>query len=164
MRTINIKGDTMQKVTSTILSSVTILLGTIILLLCVFVLPKVAEETVFIHPEVTYLKYPILLGMYATALPFFYALYETLIMIKIIECQSIISSRTVQGLNRIKYCAFVIILLYVIGIFTLDYANALPPIIAVMGYGILLVTIRVAAGAAFIKNLLIKNQLKLSNS
>ncbi|GEL03998.1 DUF2975 domain-containing protein [Rummeliibacillus stabekisii] len=154
----------MQKINSTILSSVTILIGTIILLLCVFVLPKVAQETVLIHPEVTYLKYPVLLGMYATALPFFYAIYETLIMIQIIEYQSINPSRIVQGLNRIKYSAFVIIVFYVLGIFILDYANALPPIIAVMGFGILLVTIMVAAGASFIKNILIKYQLKLSNS
>lgn len=154
----------MQKINYVFLSSTLILTCIFFLLMCVFVLPRIAQETVFIHPEVTYLKYPILLGMYATALPFFYALYETLIMIKIIECQSIISSRIVQGLNRIKYCAFVIILLYVIGIFTLDYANALPPIIAVMGSGILLVTIMVAAGSAFIKNILIKNQSKLSNS
>lgn len=154
----------MQKINSTILSSVTILIGTIILLLCVFVLPKVTQETVLIHPEVTYLKYPVLLGMYATALPFFYAIYETLIMIQIIEYQSINPSRIVQGLNRIKYGAFVIIVFYVLGIFILDYANALPPIIAVMGFGILLVTIMVAAGASFIKNILIKYQLKLSNS
>ncbi|UQW98514.1 DUF2975 domain-containing protein [Rummeliibacillus sp. G93] len=154
----------MQKINSTILSSVTILIGTIILLLCVFVLPKVAQETVLIHPEVTYLKYPVLLGMYATALPFFYAIYETLIMIQIIEYQSINPSRIVQGLNRIKYSAFVIIVFYVLGIFILDYANALPPIIAVMGFGILLVTIMVGAGASFIKNILIKYQLKLSNS
>lgn len=154
----------MQKINYVFLSSTLILTCIFFLLMCVFVLPRIAQETVFIHPEVTYLKYPILLGMYATVLPFFYAIYETLIMIKIIECQSIISSRIVQGLNRIKYCAFVIILLYVIGIFTLDYANALPPIIAVMGSGILLVTIMVAAGSAFIKNILIKNQSKLSNS
>lgn len=153
----------MQKINSTILSSVTILIGTIILLLCVFVLPKVAQDTVLMHPEVTYLKYPVLLGMYATVLPFFYAIYETLIMIQIIEYQSINPSRIVQGLNRIKYSAFIIVF-YVLGIFILDYANALPPIIAVMGFGILLVTIMVAAGASFIKNILIKYQLKLSNS
>jgi len=152
-----------QKINSTILSSVIVLMGTIILLLCVFVLPRVAQETVLIHPEVAYLRYPILLGMYATALPFFYAIYETVKMIQAIECQSIFSNRIVQGLNHIKYCAFVIIVLYVLGIFVLEYANALPPVIAVMGFGILIVTIMVAAGAAFIKNVLIKNQLRLSN-
>lgn len=153
----------MQKINSAILSSVVVLIGTIVLLLCVFVLPRLAQETVLIHPEVAYLKYPILLGMYATAVPFFYAIYETVIMIQVAQRISIFSSRITHGLNYIKYCAFVIIVLYVLGIFILDYANALPPVIAIMGMGILLVTIMVAAGAAFIKNVLIKNQLKLSN-
>ncbi|MGE8035372.1 DUF2975 domain-containing protein [Lysinibacillus sp. NPDC093692] len=153
----------MQKINSAILSSVIILIGIIILLLCVLVLPRVAQETVLIHPEVAYLRYPILFGMYATALPFFYAIYETVKMIQVIECKSIFSIRIVKGLNHIKYCAFVIIVLYVLGIFVLGNANALPPVIAVMGFGILIVTIMVAAGAAFIKNILIKNQMKLSN-
>lgn len=153
----------MQKINSTILSVVLVLIGSIILLLCVFVLPRIAQETARINPEVTYLQYPILLGMYATALPFFYAIYETVIMIQVTRHKSIFSSRIVEGLNYIKYCAFVIIGLYVLGIFVLDYANALPPLVAVMGFGILIVTIMVAAGATFIKDVLIKNQLKLFN-
>lgn len=153
----------MQKLNSIILSLSTVLIGSIILLLCIFVLPRIAQETALLNPEVAYLQYPILLGMYATALPFFYAIYETVIMIQVTESESIFSSRIVQSLNYIKYCAFVIIVLYVSGIFVLDYANAFPPLIAVMGFAILIVTIMVAAGAAFIKNVLINYQLKLPN-
>lgn len=153
----------MQKVNATLLSLAIVFIGIIILLLCVFVLPKVADETALIHPEVAYLKYPILLGMYATAIPFLYAIYETVSIIRITRNKSIFSCRIIQGLNHIKYCAFFIIGLYVIGIFMLDAANAFPPIVAVMGFGILLVTTTVALGAAFIKNVLIKHQLKLSN-
>ena len=154
----------MQKLNSTVLSSVIVLIGIIVLLLCIFLLPSLAQETVLLHPEVAYLQYPILLGMYATALPFFYAIYETVIMIQVIERESLFSSRIVEGLNSIKYCAFVIIGLYVLGFFVLDYTNAFPPIVAVMGVGILIVTIMVATGAAFIKNVLLKNQLKLSSN
>ena len=151
----------MQKISSVVLSAIIILIGLIVLLLCVFVLPRAAEETVLIHPEVAYLKYPILLGMYATAVPFFYALYETVNMIQIAWCTSIFSNRIIQGLNYIKYCAFVIIGLYVAGISLLDYANALPPIVAVTGFAILIVTILVAAGAAFLKSVLLKNQIEV---
>ncbi|WP_332645873.1 DUF2975 domain-containing protein [Lysinibacillus sp. 54212] len=147
----------MQKVSSAILISVIVLIDTIVLLLCIFALPSVAQETALIHPEVAYLQYPILLGMYATALPFFYAIYETVIMIGVAQRKSIFSSRIIEGLNYIKYCAFVIIALYVIGVFILDYANALPPIVAVMGFAILIVTMLVAAGAAFIKKSTYKN-------
>ncbi len=152
----------MQKISSVVLSGVIIFIGLIVLLLCVFALPRVAEETVRIHPEVAYLKYPILFGMYATAAPFFYALYETVHMIQIAKRTSIFSSHIIQGLNTIKYCAFVIIGLYIAGICILDYADALPPIIALTGFAILLVTVMVAAGAAFIKNVLLKTQMKVA--
>lgn len=153
----------MQRINSVILSAVIVLIGAIVLLLCVFVLPWAAQVTVVIHPEVAYLKYPILLGMYATAVPFFYALYETMKIIQITRYKSIFSSCIVQGLDYIKYCAFVIIGLYVLGILVLYYANALPPIISVTGMGIIIVTVLVAAGASFIKNVLIKNQMKFAN-
>ncbi|MCH7321561.1 DUF2975 domain-containing protein [Solibacillus sp. MA9] len=141
----------MQKINATFLSLVIGSLGCIVLFLCIKVLPVVARETVTDNPEVAYLHYPILLGMYATAVPFFYALVETVLMIRAIERKSIFSSRILQGLNHIKYCAFVIIALYICGFFVLDYANALPPIVAVMGVIIIIVTTLVATGAAFIK-------------
>ena len=151
----------MQKISSVVLSAIIVFIGSIVLLLCVFVLPRLAEETVLIHPEVAYLKYPILLGMYATAVPFFYALYETVMIIQIAWRNSIFSSGIIQGLNTIKYCAFIISGLYVLGISILDYTDALPPIIAVMGFAILIVTMLVAAGAAFLKNILLKNQIEV---
>ncbi|MEK4700219.1 DUF2975 domain-containing protein [Solibacillus sp. FSL R7-0668] len=141
----------MHKFNATLLSLAIASLGCFVLFLCVTVLPAVARETVTANPEVAYLHYPILLGMYATAVPFFYALVETVLMIRAVEQQSIFSSRILQGLNHIKYCAFVIITLYICGFFVLDSANALPPIIAVMGVIIIIVTTLVAAGASFIK-------------
>ena len=151
----------MQKINAIILSSVIVVTGLIVLLLCVFALPSLAQETARINPEVAYLQYPILLGMYATALPFFYALYETIMMIQVTERESIFSNRIVQGLNSIKHCAFVIMALYVVGFSILDYANALPPLVAVMGICIIVITILVATGAAFLKNVLIKNQIEV---
>ncbi|AWE07183.1 DUF2975 domain-containing protein [Lysinibacillus sp. 2017] len=151
----------MQKFNAIILSSVIVLTGIIVLLLCIFVLPSLALETARINPEVAYLQYPILLGMYATALPFFYALYETIMMIQVTERESIFSNHIVQGLNTIKHCAFVIMGLYVVGFSILDYENALPPLIAVMGICIIVITILVATGAAFLKNVLLKNQIEI---
>jgi hypothetical protein len=153
----------MQKINSILLSGVIVFIGVIVLCLCVFVLPNLSQETVRMNPEVAFLQYPILLGMYATAIPFFYALYETVNMIYITQRESIFSSRIVQGLNHIKYCAFAIIVLYVLGMFVLDYTNAFPPLVAVMGIVILFVTIMVALGAAFLKNIVLTNQLKESN-
>ena len=146
----------MKRINSVMLSLVIVSLGMIVLLLCVYLLPILAKETVAMHPEVAYLQYPILLGLYATAVPFFYALYESVSMIYMIEQKSLHSSRIVKGLNYIKYCAFVIITLYVAGFIILDTANAFPPIMAVVGIIIIVVSMMVATGAAFIKNVLIK--------
>ena len=153
----------MQKINSIALSSFIVFIGVIVLSLCILVLPDLSQETAQMNPEVAFLQYPILFGMYATALPFFYALSETVLMIHIAQRESIFSSRIVQGLNHIKYCAFAIIVLYVLGIFVLDYTNAFPPLVAVTGFVIVIVTIVVALGAAFLKHVVLSNQLKTSN-
>ena len=144
----------MQKINSILLSFVTIFIGLIVLLLSIFVLPHLATETVRIHPEVDYLKYPVLLGMYATAIPFFYAIYETFHMIRIVERETLFSQGVLNGLNRIKFCAMTIITLYVLGFMLLNFTNALPPLIAIIGLVIILITILVAVGAAYFRTLL----------
>lgn len=152
----------MQKLNSIFLRTFIISTGVLVLSLCVFILPGVAQETAHLNPKVAYLQYPILLGMYATAIPFFYALYETLKMIAIIERESVFSSRLEQGLNYIKYCAYVILVLYISGFFLLDYSNALPPLVAVIGIVIIIITTLVATGAAFLKHVLIKSRLNVN--
>ena len=152
----------MQKINSIALSSFIVFIGFIVLSLCIFVLPNLSQETAQMNPEVAFLQYPILFGMYATAVPFFYAIYETVMMIQVTQRESIFSNRIVQGLNHIKYCAFAIIVLYVFGMFVLDYTNAFPPLVAVMGFVIVIVTIVVALGAAFLK-IVLTNQWKTSN-
>ncbi|MCM3723706.1 DUF2975 domain-containing protein [Solibacillus isronensis] len=152
----------MQKLNIIFLRTVIISTGLLVLSLCVFVLPSLAQETAHLNPEVAYLQYPILLGMYATAIPFFYALYETLKMITLIERESVFSILLEQGLNYIKYCAYIILVLYISGFFLLDYTNALPPLVALIGIVIILITILVATGAAFLKYVLIKSRLNVN--
>ncbi|MEK3765935.1 DUF2975 domain-containing protein [Solibacillus sp. FSL K6-4121] len=151
----------MKRINSILLSLGIVVIGIIVLFLCVYLLPILAQEAATVHPEVAYLQYPILLGLYATAIPFFYALYESLNMIYVIERKSLFSSSIIKGLNYIKYCAFIIIALYVAGFIILDTANAFPPIMAVAGVVIIAVSIMVATGAAFIKNVIMK--ISLSN-
>lgn len=142
----------MRKMTSILLVAAVSMIGLAVIMMCLFLLPTLANETVEMHPEVTYLRTPILLGMYATAIPFLYALYETIKMIYTIEQQSSLGTVIVQGLRRIQYCAIVIISLYVAGMTLLNVSNAFPPIIAVVGISIVITTVIVAAGAAFLKN------------
>ena len=146
----------MEKIYGKLLSFTTTFIGIIVLLLCIFVLPQIAAETVRIHPEVHFLKTPILLGMYATAIPFFYALFETVKIIRIAERNSFFSEDILSGLNHIKVCAITILSLYVLGFILLNYSNALPPLIALMGIVIMIISTMVALGASFIKTQLKK--------
>lgn len=149
----------MRKWNAIVLSSFLILVGVIVLLLCGFVLPNLAEETVRHSPEVAYLQYPILLGMYATAIPFFYAIYATVDMIFTIERESIFSHKLSKSLTHIKYCAMTIITLYILGFFILDASNALPPLVAVLGISIIVISSIVATASTFIKHAISKESI-----
>ena len=145
----------MKKLTAYVLSGLLIFIGFIILLMCTFVLPSIANDVVHQSPEVAYLQYPILLGMYATSIPFFYAIYATIKMIYIAERKSIYAEQIKHYLKQIAYCAVTIIILYILGFTILDVSKALPPIVAILGILIIVVSSVVATAALFIKNVLI---------
>ena len=144
----------MKMLTAYVLSGLLIAIGLIIFLMCAFVLPSIANDVVRHSPEVTHLQYPILLGMYATAIPFFYAIYATIKIIFTAEKESIYAEEIEGYLTQISYCAAVIILLYIAGFTILDVSKALPPIVAILGIVIIVVSSIVATAAIFIKNVL----------
>ena len=122
--------------------------------MCAFVLPSIANDVVKHSPEVTHLKYPILFGMYATAIPFFYAIYATIGIIFTAEKDSIYAEEIKQYLTQISYCAAVIILLYIAGFTILVVSKALPPIVAILGVIIIIISSIVATAASFIRGVL----------
>ncbi len=58
---------------------------------------------------------PILLIMLITAIPFFYALYQGVLLLKYIEKGTAFSDLSVKAIQNIKYCAFTISVLYAAG-------------------------------------------------
>jgi hypothetical protein len=62
-----------------------------------------------------YLKYPVLISLYATAAAFFIALYQTMKLLKYIDTGSAFSALSVSALGVIKRCALTIGVLYTIG-------------------------------------------------
>ncbi|WP_341323234.1 DUF2975 domain-containing protein [Solibacillus sp. FSL H8-0523] len=149
----------MNRISSLILKGLLFVLGGIVLLLCVSALPYLAKEAASEFPEVAYLHYPILLGLYATAIPFFYAIYETVAMLGIIEKESIASKQLVPGFKRIQYCGILIVLLYCAGIVLLSVAKALIPMLLLIGIGVLLITAIVISTSAFMKQAIGKSSL-----
>lgn len=91
------------------LKVVVFLIGVPILALCIFGLPWIVNE-VAEHKD--YLLYPVLIGMYATAIPFFFALYQTLKLLSYIDKNKAFSELSVKALMNIKYCAITISILY----------------------------------------------------
>ena len=94
----------MKKYSTIFLRIAVILIGLPVLALCIFWLPSVAD----------YFNYPILIGLYASALSFFYALYQALKLLSYIDNSKAFSELSVTALKHIKYCAIAISIIYAI--------------------------------------------------
>jgi Protein of unknown function (DUF2975) len=94
------------------------MMGGVALLLCYLILPAIYTGWEGTYPHFAYLKYPFLITLAATTIPFFIALYQTLKLLQYIDTKKAFSELSVRALQRIKYCA--------LG-FSLLYAVCLPP-------------------------------------
>ncbi|MCT8978475.1 DUF2975 domain-containing protein [Clostridium sp. CX1] len=79
-----------------------ILIGIPVLALCIFWVPGF----------VGYLHFAILIGVYATAITFFFALYQALKLLRYIDKNKAFSELSVKALKNIKYCANTISVIY----------------------------------------------------
>lgn len=95
-----------------------------VLAICIFWLPSMIAETKDLRPEYMSFRY-ILVGVYISALPFFYALLQALRLLKLIEKGTAFSDMSVQALKNIKLAAIAICIIYLILIpFALPIADA----------------------------------------
>jgi hypothetical protein len=152
----------MKRGTLTFLKVAVFTIGIITLSLCIFALPSLARYTVEMNPEFAYLRYPVLIGLYLTAIPFFFALYQALKLLSYIKTNNAFSQLAVNALNRIKYCAITIIILYVIGMLFLGSQSALHPGIAIIGFIILFTAMVIFLFTAVLQELL-KNVLEIKS-
>ncbi|AUJ25329.1 DUF2975 domain-containing protein [Virgibacillus dokdonensis] len=152
----------MRRVAVQILKVAIFVIGIVVLGLCIFALPPLASSSAEMFPEFSYLQYPILIGLYATTIPFFYALYQALNLLTYMEKQLAFSTFAVRSLARIKYSAIVISLCYISGMFYLLTQSALHPSIAIVGLAILFSAIVIMLFAAVLQELL-KNAMKIQS-
>lgn len=95
----------------TILLKIAIILIAIpILILCIFVLPHIPRELKDDYSNFVYM--PLLIGSYAAAIPFFFALFQAFKLLSYIDKNNAFSNLSVNSLKNIKYCALVIGLIY----------------------------------------------------
>jgi hypothetical protein len=102
----------MKKGTTLFLKLAVILMGFPVLALCIFGLPWLANNPV--NPDYAHILYPIVIGMYVSAIPFYIALYQAFKIISYIDKNNAFSELSVKALKNIKYCAITISTLYVV--------------------------------------------------
>lgn len=152
----------MKQLTILSLKIAVVLIGVTVLALCMFWLPWLSNEAGEIAPEFAYLQFPVLIGLYLTAIPFFVALYQAFKLLNYIGVKSAFAEQSVNALKGIKYCAYAISGLYVAGSIILIALNALHPGIALIGFTITFASIVIAVFAAVLENLL-KNAIEIKS-
>lgn len=148
--------------TTLLLRMVIYIVGLIVLGLCILWLPYQANFFAEMAPEYAHLKYPLLFGIYATAIPFFVALFQGLKLLRYIDKKQAFTDLSVGSLKNISYSAAVIGILYMVGIIFVVSQNAGHPGIVLMGLVIIFTMIVIAVFAAVLQKLL-KNVIDLKS-
>jgi len=87
-------------------------MGAVALALCIFLLPAIHREWATEYPNLSHLKYPLMLILGATTVPFYLALYQTMKLLDYVDKSKAFSNRSVKALGVVKYCAVAMGLLY----------------------------------------------------
>lgn len=101
-----------SKLRSTVfLRGVVLAIGAVVLAVCVFVLPNLILKELDGDFDYGF----ILLGLYVTAIPYFYALNQTLKLLSYIDSGTAFSERSTKALRAIKHCGVIIAGLFALG-------------------------------------------------
>ncbi|WP_026582667.1 DUF2975 domain-containing protein [Bacillus sp. J33] len=104
----------MKKVTTLFLKIAVFLLGVPVLALCIFLVPEIGNITEKLLPEFAFIKYLVSIVFYASAVPFYFALYQAFKLLRYIDKNKAFSELSVKALKKIKYCAIIISSLHVL--------------------------------------------------
>ena len=88
------------------------LIGTPVLALSIFGVYWLVNNPA--NPEYDHILYPIIIGMYVSVIPFFFALNEAFKLLSYIDKNQAFSKLSVVALKKIKWCAITISGLYVL--------------------------------------------------
>ena len=88
------------------------IIGLPVLVLCILGLPWLVKNPV--NPKYAHILYPIVIGVYASSIPFFTALYKAFKLLGYIDKNVAFSELSVKALKSIKYCAITISILYAV--------------------------------------------------
>ncbi|BEV37466.1 DUF2975 domain-containing protein [Bacillus stercoris] len=146
----------MNRMSTLFLKIAVIFIGIPILALCIFLVPKIANYSAELLPNIVYIKYLVFIYLYVTAIPFYFALYQAFKLLSYIDKNKAFSGLSVRALKKIKYCAVTISIFYAAGmpVFYLiaDIDDA--PGIIVIGLVIIFASMVIAVFAAVLQKLL----------
>ncbi|WP_260285556.1 DUF2975 domain-containing protein [Peribacillus aracenensis] len=142
--------------TTLFLKIAVILIGLPVLALCIFFVPEIANFAAELYPDMTYLKYLVLIDLYASAIPFYFALYQAFKLLSYIDKNKAFSELSVRALKTIKNCAITISGLYVVGmpLFYLIAEMDDAPGIILIGMVVIFASLVIAVFAAVLQRLL----------
>lgn len=146
----------MNRGTTLFLKAAVILIGIPVLALCIFLVPEIANFAAELYPDMTYIKSLVFIDLYASAIPFYIALYKAFKLLGYIDKNNAFSELSVQVLKNIKYCALTISGLYVVGmpLFYLIAEMDDAPGVIVIGLVIIFASMVIAVFAAVLQKLL----------
>ena len=142
--------------TTLFLKMAVILIGIPVLALCIFLVPGIANFAAGLYPDMAYLKYLVLIDLYASAIPFYFALYQAFKLLSYIDKNKAFSELSVRALKIIKNCAITISGLYAAGmpLFYLIAEMDDAPGIIVIGMVVIFASMVIAVFAAVLQRLL----------
>jgi hypothetical protein len=146
----------MEKGSTLVLKTTVLFMGAVVVALCIFALPSIWKGGSAEFPEASRSVYLIVIGLYATTIPFFIALWQTLKLLSYINKNTAFSDLSVEALKKIKYCAIVIAIIYMAGLpLLLPIAEADDaPGLLLFGFVIACAPIVIAVFAAVLQRLL----------
>ncbi|MBP1963348.1 DUF2975 domain-containing protein [Paenibacillus aceris] len=146
----------MKRGTTLFLKIAVILIGIPVLALCLFLVPEIGKFAAKLYPDIAYIKYLVFIDLYATAIPFYFALYQAFKLLRYIDKNQAFSELSVRALKSITYCAITISCLYVVGmpLFYLIAEKDDAPGIIVIGLVLIFASMVIAVFAAVLQRLL----------
>lgn len=152
----------MKQASTLFLRVAVFIIGTPVLALCILGLPWLANNPV--NPDYAHILYPIVIGMYVLAIPFYTALFNAFRLLGYIDKNIAFSELSVSALKNIKYCAITISALYLVimpFIYLVADKDDAPGLI-IIGMIPIFATMVIAVFAAVLQKLL-KNAIDIKN-
>ncbi|WP_448162539.1 DUF2975 domain-containing protein [Bacillus mobilis] len=146
----------MKQGSTLFLKTAIILIGIPVFALCIFLIPNIGNYAAKLYPDIAYIKYLVLINLYATVIPFYFALYQAFKLVSYIDKGNAFSKLSVRALKKIKQCAITISVLYVVGmpLFYLVAERDDAPGIIIIGMILIFASMVIAVFAAVLQRLL----------